>query len=313
VLDRGDPAISGMPRATLAGRRARWAVALLGSGALLFIGLFFWGGFRGFAEGGMVGGHTLELAGGVLQAAAVALVVAGAVVGLAAAVLGTSAIGARSVIALILMVPVGAAILAATMLFVPLIGVLGVLVGAAVLLVVAAAAPAAARAATLGSPRRRVLLALPWTALTLAAVVTGSIHITIWNPLARVPGLTLDEIYAAMAAAGEGTGAVMIVAWAALWSIAALALPLLCAIPRLIHVLPRRRILVLGLLTLGGTITFQWFAGFAMGMGLADTFYTSGGDAAVSGPLLTIVGMLALVAATLFGFAPARRPVATPA
>jgi hypothetical protein len=222
---------------------------------------------------------------------------------------GTAALGPRRVIVAILVVPLTAIVIALAA-FMPFLGILGsfaFLVAAAVLLVIFTPEPAERATPAQRSRPRRVLLALPWSALTLIAVLTGALHITVWNPLARVPGLTLDEIYAGMAAADQGTGAAFIVGWAVSWSLAAVILPALCAIPRLDRVLTARRIMVLGLLMLGFTVTFQWTAGFSMGMSMADTFATTGGDAAVTGPVLTIVGMLALVGAILVGLAPARR------
>lgn len=56
----------------------------------------------------------------------------------------------------------------------------------------------------------------------------------------------------------------------------------------------------------GLTAATHWMAGFNMGMSLADTFMTSGGDAAVSGPVIAIVGQTALIAALLVGLAPHR-------
>ena len=311
-LDRGDPAITGLPRATLAGRRARWAAGLLGAAVVLGVGLFVWGGYRGFAGQGMLGGEALAAVGTALQVAAIVLVVLGAVMALAAVVHAASH-HRRLVVVGLLALPIGITALVGMMLVVPLLGFLGALVGAAVLLVVSASAPRDSAATVEGARRRRVLLALPWSLLTLAAVATGVAHITVWNPLARVRGLSLDEIYAEMAAANEGTGAAFIAGWAVIWSLAAIALPVLCALPALRRTLTARRIAVIGLLTLGATVFFQWFAGFSMGMGMADTFATTGGDAAISGPVLTIVGQLALVAAILIGLAPARRPVPAPA
>ena len=84
------------------------------------------------------------------------------------------------------------------------------------------------------------------------------------------------------------------------------ALPVLCLVPRLDRVLSTRRILVIGLLVVGGTVFFQWVAGFGMGMSMADTFMTSGGDAAPTGAVLTIFGQVALVAALLVGLRPHR-------
>lgn len=315
TIDRGDPFASGMPRSALAVRRARWAAGLLASAIVLGLGLFFWGGFEGAVRQGMVGGEGLVIAGSVLQVGALLLVAGGAATALSAVMHGTAAFGPRRVILAILPIPVTVIVLALATIM-PFMGILGGftgLVGAAVLLVVFASDPMDGDAPAQESRARRVRLALPWSLLTLIAVATGLLHITVWNPLARVPGLTLDEIYAEMAAYDQATGTPMIVGWAVTWSLAAIALPLLCMVPRLARALTARRILVIGLLTLGATVFFEFFAGFLMGMSMADTFMTSGGDAALTGPVLGVVGTLALLAAILIGFAPARRPVPTTA
>jgi hypothetical protein len=73
-----------------------------------------------------------------------------------------------------------------------------------------------------------------------------------------------------------------------------------------------RRIAAVGLVLLGATSGFHWFAGFTMGMSLADAFGTSGGDAAWTGPLVAVTGQLALVAALFVALVP-RRSATPPA
>jgi hypothetical protein len=48
-------------------------------------------------------------------------------------------------------------------------------------------------------------------------------------------------------------------------------------------------------------------AGFSMGMSLADTFATSGGDAAVTGPLIALAGQACVVAALFLALVSPRR------
>jgi hypothetical protein len=154
---------------------------------------------------------------------------------------------------------------------------------------------------------RRVLLALPFSVLALSTIAVGILHITVWNPLSAAPGLTLDEIYAAMAAADEGTIAgPMVFVWAFFWGVAALLLPILSGVPRLATYFTARRIVVAGLLLVGGTALCHGMAGFSMGMSLGDTFSISGGDAAPSGAVIAFVGLVAIVAAIWNRFVPRR-------
>ena len=161
-------------------------------------------------------------------------------------------------------------------------------------------------AARLGSERTWAV-ALPLGVANLVVIADGAPHILVWNPLARVPGRSLDQIYAEMAAMGEGTLAGGFVSvWAGFWAVATVAYLVMCAVPMLRPVLTRRRVAVLGLLLIAATCAFAWIAGFHMGMSLADAFLTGGGDAALSGPVLMVFGQLSLVAALFIALAPAR-------
>lgn len=161
--------------------------------------------------------------------------------------------------------------------------------------------------------RGRVAIAAIFSVANFAVLGVGAAHILVWNPLARVPGLPLDEIYAQMRAVGEGTGAGgFVAAWAAFWALLTVAYLLATSLPGSAPVLTGRRLVVVGLALIGATCAFHWFAGFNMGMSLADAFATGGGDAAWSGPLVAVVGQLALIAALFVGLAP-RRATAAPA
>ncbi len=137
-------------------------------------------------------------------------------------------------------------------------------------------------------------------------MAAGVLHISVWNPLAKVPGLSLDEIYSAMSAAGEAPLDAFFMVWAIFWAAMAVTLPILCGIRGIAWFFTVRRIVVVALLMVGATASFHWLAGFNMGMSLADTFMTSGGDAAISGPAIAIAGQTALVAALLIGLTPHR-------
>lgn len=302
TIDRTAPATTGVSRAALMARQARWAIAFLASAAVLIIGTWLWGGFRELPVTAGLGG--LHLAGVVIQLAAVVLAALGTMFALSAVTTGTAVYGFRRIAITLGVIAVGALVVLGSMLTLRILVAVPMLLAAVAAIVVIASGGTPSAADSSRSTRRALLATLPFTALTLAAVTVGALHITLWNPLARVPGYSLDEIYAAMAAAGEGAGVVFIVIWAGFWSALAILLPIVASLRSLARVLTTRRLVVLGLLIVSGTITFQWAAGFAMGMGLADTFATSGGDASPTGPWLTITGMTALVVALIVGLRP---------
>ncbi|MFC0682311.1 hypothetical protein ACFFGH_31155 [Lysobacter korlensis] len=169
--------------------------------------------------------------------------------------------------------------------------------------------PAAGRSAR----RSRTMLAAALGVANLAVIAAGAMHILVWNPLARVPGLSLNEIYGQMRAVGEGTAAGGFVAsWAGFWSFATVLYVIACALP-LRQVGTRRRVAVAGLLLIGATCILAWTAGFNMGMSLADAFGTGGADAAISGPLLSLAGQLAVAGALFLACAPRRAVAEAPA
>ncbi|MGJ8722602.1 MAG: hypothetical protein ACSHW9_12230 [Salinibacterium amurskyense] len=161
--------------------------------------------------------------------------------------------------------------------------------------------------ATAPLSRRTRLLISAGAVLAMMAVVTiGILNIYIWNPLAKAPGLTLDEIYAAMTAAGELGPDPLPWIWAIFWPLVALAFAGLTAVPTFANIITIRGMLIINCVILSVAIFFHWFAGFSMGMGLADTFFVSGADAAGPGMLLSIAGQLFAVAALFLAIAPKR-------
>lgn len=296
-----------MPPPIAASTRARWGLASIVGSFVLALGLLFNGGYRRFAEAGPVAHDVLTTVGIGLTGAAVAMFAVGLVALVTAIRIAASTVGRAMLIAAIggLVLLASCAVL---LLFLPFLGfgllVVGATIGAAV--VVAAGPPFVLQRVVAPATRRRVALACGLALANLALIALGTVHILLWNPLARIPGLTIDEIYAEMSARGEGGGGVMVVAWAVLWGLVSIALGVVGSLSRMATVLTARRITVLGLLLIGVTVFFHWWAGFGMGMSLADTFATSGGDAAVSGPILSLVGQLALVAALFVALVPPR-------
>ena len=304
TMDRTDPSVTGIPRAHLARRRGSWAAAFLGSAAVLAVGLFLWGGYQSLSIFIAGPGLVINAVGAVVGLATALFLLLGIIASIGALTAAADAHGWK------LLRYLGLGVIASVVAILGLIStpLFGLLAGVAALAAIVVVASTRGTVPQARAYRRsqRVLLALVITVITLAGVTLGVLHISVWNPLAKMPGMTLDEIYAAMDAANQGTGAHLIAAWAVFWSLAALALPILCLVPRLDSLLSSRRIVVIGLLVLGGTVFFQWFAGFGMGMSMADTFMTTGGDAAPTGAVLTILGQVALVAALLVGLRPHR-------
>ncbi len=142
----------------------------------------------------------------------------------------------------------------------------------------------------------------------LVVVAVGLLDVTVWGPLAMVPGSTLDEIYAAMAAAEEGTGVHLLIGWGILAVAAAVGFLVFCGVARPARTLTRQQLLAPGLLLTAGMIMVGWFAGFPIGMGLGDTFDTADGNVALSGSVLALAGLLALTGGTFAALAPPVRP-----
>lgn len=307
TIDRLDPVHTGLALGALFRHRLREAAGLLLAGLVLLAGWYVYGGYQSVP----VSGAALAYLGTVVLVAALALATAG-LLSLAGAV-HIAAKSGRLVVALVLLLAplvVGGLLLLAL----PFL-MLGAAGG---VLLVALGAIAAAGSSRPPLPRgRRMLLAAGFGVAAIATCVVGILHVAVWNPLARVPGLTLGEIYASLAAAGES---VAIVPWSIVWAVltlfGAVALLVVAALRRTVGVTSTRRLVVLGLLLVAITTLLGFPPSFGMGMSLADTFMTSGGDAAPTGPLLALVGQLAFAASMLVGFVrPAiirEEPVAVP-
>lgn len=300
--DRDDPAVTGIPVAVETVRRARWAAAFLGSALVLAIGAFVF--MVGDVAGSLGEGspHALTF---TVPALIAGLLFVGMVQAARALRIGVRVYGGQRMVRMIM----GAAAAAVTLAVVSLLPLFGLLLSVGVITVVLFLAAGGPR----GQPPQRPLgagsrvgLSLGFSALTLGLVVLGVLHTLVWNPIAKVPGLGLAEIYAAMGAAQEPTGIAVVAAWGGASALAALAFPVCCALRRFAGPRSTRRIVVAGSMLVAGTTLSHWIAGFATGMSLADTFATTGADAAIGGPLLSLVGLLAVVVALFAGFVPAR-------
>lgn len=113
-----------------------------------------------------------------------------------------------------------------------------------------------------------------------------------WNPLAAVPGATLDEIHAVMGRANETLSAPTVLVWAATGTVLAAAV----LIATLRQTISGKASAVLYLLLLGMAAPSLMIASFPAGMGLADAFAISGGDHAPWGAVLYSVSAVAFLA-----------------
>jgi len=140
---------------------------------------------------------------------------------------------------------------------------------------------------------RRVIAATGIIAVAMYSALLG-VQALVLNPLAAVPGLSLDEIYADLRAAGANLTLDTV-----LVTIIAAIGPLLAIVAAVIGLgkrLPPLTMLALFLviLALGGVATF--YSGFAVGMDVADTYMTTGGDHSGWDRVLYVTSLAALVA-----------------
>ncbi len=123
--------------------------------------------------------------------------------------------------------------------------------------------------------------------------VAGTFQTLVWNPLAAVPGLTLEEIRAAMAKANEVLAGPLVLAWAGTGIVLAALVPTAAQRGPGLRV---STVVRMDLLLLVLAAPSHWFASFPAGMGIADTFATTGGDHSRWGNLLYLVSAVAMVA-----------------
>jgi len=298
------PAAFGLTPAALGFRRLRWAAAWFAAALVLVVG------------GQLIPGSAFPPAtAGLITIGSAGLAVAAAAFGATAATTGIRVLlPVRSaVLGWTLAVGIAVAGALTTALLLGLLAlsfamVLGLCAGIAVTAVALAwpiAREPALRRTIPGIPagigtRRSALLA---ATTLLVALVVATVHLVVWNPLAKVPGLELREIYAELAARGEvpaiGVGFVLV--WAAGWVPLVLVLLAVAIFGNrgLLRNLDERRVARTALAGLAALGFGVFVAGFSLGMSLADAFLTSGADAAVSGSVLTAAATVAGVAACL--------------
>ncbi|ANP71179.1 hypothetical protein [Cryobacterium arcticum] len=146
-------------------------------------------------------------------------------------------------------------------------------------------------------------------AMTTYAVV-GTMQILVWNPLAAVPGASLDDIHRRLGSTGGSLGQPVVLAWAVIGVVLA---ALVLALARRLPATPPTAILaaVLWLVGLGAPSHFA--ASFGAGLSLADGYGISGAAYAPWGGVLYLVstaaflGLIALLTITLYTTLTARR------
>ena len=146
----------------------------------------------------------------------------------------------------------------------------------------------------IGQRGRSVRVALVGLVLVAGYAVVGTLHTLVWNPLAAVPGATMEEIHAGLDQANESLGAPVVIVWAAVGVLLAAGLVVVGAGKR--SDLPAKTVLVIDLLLLVFAAPSHWCAAFPAGMGIADAFATHGGDHAPWGIALYAASALALAA-----------------
>lgn len=311
TIDRDAPAHSGEPRGMRPRRLTRRGFALFTAASVILLGAYLTGG--GIVPEGAAATAGVVAALEAMGWLAVVLALAVAAVGALYLARAALAVETRTARATLVAAIVGlAAVLVAALVPGAPGWLFAVGAGALVLGFVGGVAVLGGTRAILLEPRtaprrHRVTAAGVGLAAVVLLVAVGVIDLLVWNPLAKVPGLDLSTIYSRMESEDGfffASNAVLVAVWAAVWVIAA-GIAFAVASSRLASWFTPRRIAIVMLGLVGGAVFFRFFAGFGLGMSIADTFMTSGGDASVVSAVLPYVGQLALAAAAVaLGWAP---------
>ncbi|MCU1425107.1 MAG: hypothetical protein JWM51_1398 [Microbacteriaceae bacterium] len=311
TIERDRPEHTGEPRGALPRRFAR-------RGAALFAAAFAIVAVRWITGGGIAPepGAASPAALAALDAAGRVVIVLAGVAGVAGAVLLVSAgLTARTRLAQISLVAsvAGPAVLVARVVgwaespLVTLTGFAVLLAGVVGGIVVIAGSPPITFEHREASRRQRLPVAAAGFGLLAAVVTLGAVDLVVWNPQAKVPGLELATIYGLMVERDGFDIRINLIAvsgWAVLWLAAGGLVATVACVGRMSPLTPRRlAIVLLGLV--GAAVFFRSFAGFGVGMSLADTFAIGGGDGSLVSAILPYFGQFALAgAAVALGWAP---------
>jgi len=310
--DRDAPVLTGEPRGTAPRRLSRRGVALIAAIVAVMVARWLTGNADSSGSGIP---STLELVLTAAHSILGVLAFAGAL--LAVTLFVGAAVLSRSVAARIAfgVTAVGVAVLTfgwarplAAEVTAAVVGL--TLAGAAVGLAAAwRAMPLVLERRSAPLRRRRPIALAGLTAVTVLLVL-GGIDTLVWNPLAKVPGWTLDAIYAAMIARDgfdPATAVGFVAVWGGVWFGVAVAVTVLALAPRGDGLTPRR-LGILYLSVIGAALFLRLFSGFGIGMSIADSFATTGAQVSALSLVFDLIGPLSIaVALLLFGWAPVAR------
>ncbi|BDZ54694.1 hypothetical protein [Agromyces marinus] len=150
------------------------------------------------------------------------------------------------------------------------------------------------RGARTGSRRAAIAAIIVSVLVEVAVVAIGLMHLLVWNPVAKIPDLDLAQIYDVIGTrdpgpSGWAIGSVLVTVVATVFAVRGVRAGLVDA----------HDIATGGLLLVHATTFFLWWAGFGLGMTIADSFATTGYDASPAGALLALAGAVCLAVAIL--------------
>lgn len=314
TVNRDTPGVSGMPVGALARRRARWGIVSITAGGVFGAGSYVVGGFARATRSTIA---SVEVALALIDTAILAVVIALLIVGVAQLWRAARVASPLAIITAAFATVGLACLVVATLepeVFVPFapLGLLAV-VGAAVCgLIVWSSAPSVADLArpTVPLSNRRAALGIliSTTALT-ALVAIGALDLLVWGPLAQTDGYSLAEIYAGLGEQDRANGIFMIAVWIVFWMLTVIAF---AAFAWLLQwrgrALRSRGLFAVALLVASALLFFQGWAGFSLGMSIADTLLPYASGISPVGYVLMLLGQASFVGALLLGFAPRRYP-----
>lgn len=149
------------------------------------------------------------------------------------------------------------------------------------------------------APRATVVVVILGVAAVVLYAVFAAVQILVLNPLAAVPGASLESIYGEMAAAGETGFPTMTLLDLGAGCVLAVLVGVAVLRARLI---PEGALMMFLAVLVGGAPAY-FFASFGIGMSLADTFAISGGDHSPWSSVLYGVSLLSLVAVVVLAVA----------
>ena len=139
--------------------------------------------------------------------------------------------------------------------------------------------------------RHVVPLVLVGVLITAAYGLIGALQILVWNPIAAVPGMSLQEIKTAMSSVNEPLVEAPVYVWALAGPVLALTVGTfsIMKFPGLSWTIARFFLILIML----GTPSYC-FVSFSPGMSIADAFATTGGDHSPWSRILYGMSFLAL-------------------